>query len=189
MTDAELRTLKEEYIKLAFYFQAKLPDPVLQMYAADLSHLPLAAVLRAMQALRRQPGRRTCPLPGDVAERAAPDKASPDAQANDIAGRIVGSISRFGYTNEERARAHIGPVGWLIVERSGGWRHLCNTLTTAQGGTFYAQCRDQVRAQIQMGGVPETSADEPLRLPQGNARRGELTAAGPLVGKIVALGR
>lgn len=163
MQQATLKDVKLGYVALARYFGHVLPDDVLQMYADDLADLDPAAVLGAMAAARREPGRRFCPLPSDIRKHLTPS-VDPGAEANDIAGRITGSISRFGYTNADRAQAHIGPVGWQVVERMGGWAHLCRTLNAAQTGTFYAQARDLAKATLARAG--QGAAARPLPAPR-----------------------
>lgn len=142
--------IKTEYINLAAYYGQTLSDRTIIMYADDLLDLPLGAVLAAMRRLRREPGRRFCPLPSDVRRLVAPDNLSDATIAADIAARIGGAMSRYGYTNPNRAERYIGEVGWRVVQTLGGWRHLCNTITTDEMRTFHAQCRDLARAQLEM---------------------------------------
>src|SRR4051812_7130242 len=158
--------IKTAYIHLAAYYGQNLSDRAIIMYAEDLSDLPVAAVLLAMRKLRREPGRRSCPLPSDVRRLVRPDNISDAAAANDIAARIGGALSRFGYTNPGPAEAHIGPVGWQVVKLMGGWRHLCNTITTEEMRAFYAQVRELARAQLEIGRVAKIARAVPPTLPE-----------------------
>ena len=145
------QALKAAYVHLAAYYGQKLLDVTLVMYVEDLAGLPPQDVLLAMRKLRREPGRRTCPLPADIRNLVAPDGPVSDLSiANDIAARIGNAMSRYGYTNSDRAEQHIGPVGWQVVSLLGGWRHICNTVMTDDMRTFHAQCRELARAQLEM---------------------------------------
>ena len=72
-----------------------------------------------------------------------------DAEANESAARITGAIAMFGYTNPKEAEAYIGALGWSVVEKFGGWQHICENLLANQTGTFRAQIRDVTKATIQ----------------------------------------
>jgi hypothetical protein len=129
-----------------------------------------------MRKLRREPGRRTCPLPSDIRKLIAPDSISDLAVANDVAGRIGGAMSRFGYTNPRQAEQFIGPIGWAVVRILGGWQHLCNTITTDEMRTFHAQCRELAKSQLEISRVrareaPHDALPAPARreLPAGGA--------------------
>lgn len=171
VTPAEVQQLKQEYVILAAYYQQKIGDEALVLYAADLEDLDLSATLQAMHRLRRQPGRRSFPLPGDIRDAVAPSEGSAAAKANEIAGKITAAITRFGYTQPERAQAYLGELGWLIINRMGGWRALCNSLLSSEMGTFRAQARDIAKAQLEL----EASGARRPRAPQLAAPR----ASGP----------
>ena len=51
------------------------------------------------------------------------------SQAVEIAGAIIHAISKFGYTNEFEAKEYLGPIGWLTVQRCGGWSAMCSAKT------------------------------------------------------------
>lgn len=43
----------------------------------------------------------------------------------EVSSRIEGAITRFGYSNPERAKEFIGNIGWEVVRQCGGWSRLC----------------------------------------------------------------
>lgn len=138
----------------AYYNRGQtLEDMVLEMYVDDLSDLDPAACISAYQQYRRNPKNRTFPLPAQVREIVNPGEfISNEVKAREIAGRIVGAISQFGWNNATEAQVYIGPVGWAIVQRHGGWSHLCeNTGVTIQPTTLLAQLRDQVEGDLKYG--------------------------------------
>lgn len=88
-----------------------------------------------------------------------------------IAGKIVAAISRFGWSGPEEARAMIGPVGWEVVQLSGGWAQVCN-VSDEDLGIQKAQWRETARALLERGGrslpeLPPPMSDRGLRLIQG----------------------
>lgn len=149
MLPIEIAHLKKLLIVTAAYYRQELPDAVLLMHIKDLEDLPFDKVAEALQRLRYEPNRRQCPMPADV--RAHIDPGSSDlALANEIAGKITSCMANCGYTNPRRAEEAIGPVGWAVVSLMGGWHHLCTTTLERDMRTFYAQCRDQAKGQLEM---------------------------------------
>jgi hypothetical protein len=104
---------------------------------------------------RRNPNNRKAPLPAEIRELVAPGEfISTEVKAREIAARIVGAITQFGWNNGTEARLYIGPEGWSAVERQGGWMHLCqNTGVTIQPTTLQAQLRDQIEGSLRYGAV------------------------------------
>lgn len=189
VTPAELRDLKTEYVFLAAYYQQRIDDGALNLYASDLNDLALGEVLDAMSRLRRQPGRRTYPLPSDIREAVAPQEGSLLSQANDIAGRISAAIGRYGYTQADRAKSFVGDLGWLVICRMGGWRSLCNSLLSADMGTFRAQCRDLARAQLEMEASGARRGTAPGLSGRRKSAGRELTSASDVIAMMPALAR
>jgi len=135
----------------AYYNRGQtLEDMVLEMYVDDLSDLDPQACIAAYQQYRRNPANRTFPLPAQIRELVSPGEfISIETKAREIAARIVGAISMYGWNNSSQARLYIGPEGWGVVERSGGWSHLCqNTGLTIQPTTLLAQFRDQLEGTL-----------------------------------------
>ena len=147
MLAQEIRELAAEWAGLGEYYRQPLSDQVCGWYAQDLSDLDFETVIAAMRRARFEKGRRQLPMPADVRERAKP-AGLVGTNAVDLAAAISSGVARFGYTGTERAKAHIGDVGWGVVERMGGWAHLCMSLKTSEMGTFYAQCRELCRVAI-----------------------------------------
>lgn len=155
MTPPQLQLVKEAFAIMGHYYRQALRDEVVAMYAQDVADLDYEHVIRALAQLRREPGRRQCPLPADVRNIVQPRAMTMLAQANEVAGRIVGAVPRYGYTNADRAEKFIGPVGWEVVRMQGGWAHICNTLTVDHTRTFYAQTRDLALSVLERGAAPK----------------------------------
>lgn len=158
-------SVAQQFAVLGEFYGRPLSDTVVRLYAMDLADLPLAAVTRALTELRRQPKRRSCPLPAEVREHVGRQQpgAGPEV-AEQIAARISGSISRFGYTGASRARAFMGEVGWQACEELGGYVALCQRLKADDMQTFFAQSRELCRAILDQGPRPNqcrTALPEP----------------------------
>lgn len=134
--------LKETIILTASYYGRTISEPVLNMYAEDLEDLPEDRVVAAYKTYRRDPKNKSFPLPAQIRDIVQPE-TTPEVEARDIASAIQGAIVKYGYPNEGLAREYIGPQGWDVVQRWGGWSHLCaNMGVSIDPGQFYAQVRD-----------------------------------------------
>jgi hypothetical protein len=75
---------------------------------------------------------------------------SNEARALEITSRLVQSISKFGYSNPEGAKQHVGEIGWLAVRRWGGWAQICQQHgVTLDANQFFAQTRNMVLGFIE----------------------------------------
>lgn len=148
MTPEQLARTAQGFAMTAAYFRIQVDDEVLRLYAEDVSDLPFDEVIRALVAYRKNPKNRFMPLPAQIRDLIEPVE-SPEEMAREIAARIGGAIVKFGHPNEGEARIYIGPDGWNIVQRSGGWNHLCqNHGVTIDPSSFHAQIRDQLVSSI-----------------------------------------
>lgn len=167
--------IMQAIVVTAEYYGRQLSEPVLRMYTADLSDLPPHKVLAGYAQYRRNPANRTFPLPAQIRELVNPEEfVAVEAQAREIAARVVGAVPKFGWNNVRGARSYIGEIGWGIVERQGGWQHICENLGTRMNATtFQAQVRDQADSSIRYG---TTAIEQKLgALPEAQVRRSELT--------------
>lgn len=131
--------IKAELIALATISGKELNEIALRAYSEALSDLPAQDVLAALkQWLRTGKG---FPYPADIREKIMPE-INPQDDAEDIANTVITSVTRHGYTNPQLAEAAIGELGWVVVTRMGGWKHLCETLTPQNESTFRAQIRN-----------------------------------------------
>lgn len=114
-------------------------------------------ILKALETYRNdEKNGNFFPSPARLQKYLRP-QVSVDAQAQEIAGRITQSISKFGYTGHEDAKAFIGEIGWTVVHRFGGWAHICREHgVSLNPGQFFAQSRDLIKSQIEIAksGIP-----------------------------------
>ena len=98
-------------------------------------------------AIMERRGNERMPSIGDLVQRCAPQVLDADT-AVEVAGRIWGAISKFGWSDPLGARDWIGEVGWHIIETNGGWQSICATAQAKDVGTWRAQLRDHAAAAI-----------------------------------------
>lgn len=148
-------TLKQVIaMTFSYYYRGQVcADDLVEMYAGDLADLDPQVCIQAYHSWRRNPANKQFPLPAQIREIINPqDYIAPEALAKEIAARVVGAVSRFGWNNPKDAEAFIGPDGWAAVQRSGGWANLCENLgVTIMPTTFQAQIRDQIETNLKYG--------------------------------------
>lgn len=81
------------------------------------------------------------PFPSEIRNKIIPEISDRD-NAVDVANIIISCVSKFGYTNEARAKNEMGELAWATAIRMGGWKHLCETMTHENENIFRAQIRD-----------------------------------------------
>jgi hypothetical protein len=157
---------------VATYYGRNLEPEVLSMMCDDLADLPIDQVVAGYNQYRRNPKNRTFPLPSQIRELVNPEEfVSVEAQAREIASRIVGAVTKFGWNNAKEAQVYIGPVGWNAVSRQGGWMNLCQNMgASINPTTFQAQLRDQLEGSIRYG---EAAIEQNIfKLPESNKNKG-----------------
>lgn len=158
--------LKKVIVQTAIYYGRDIDAGVLSMMAEDLDDLDPNACIQAYSNWRRNPANKNFPLPAQIRELVAPHEfVSVETQAREIASRIVGAIPKYGWANAKEAQMFIGPDGWELVKRSGGWQHLCETTTPKQSVFLMAQFRDQLMGTLKYG---QAALEDSIgALPQG----------------------
>lgn len=147
-------TLKEAIFSTYIYYsRSALNDQVLAVYLEDLADLDPKECIEAYQRWRRNPANKHFPLPAQIRELVNPEQfVSVEARAREVAARITGAVSKYGWNNGTAARVFIGPEGWEVVQRQGGWNYLCENLGTKMNPTsFQAQVRDQLDGVFRHG--------------------------------------
>lgn len=69
------------------------------------------------------------PSPATIKRICQGSNKNDDDHGIEIAARIEGAISHFGYTNWELAKPFLGELGCKVVSICGGWLSLCNVST------------------------------------------------------------
>ena len=169
MSENERKEIAELWFNLARMYGKEIPPAALTMMLNAVEDLPFESLKTSLHAWASKSKIARHPLPAELREMVNPE---PDvkAKANFIAGRIRESISKFGYTNPSEASAYIGPDGWKVISRSGGWQYICeNHGTLLDPGIFHAQIRDQLEAELKFG--TELLEQPLLDAPQNESQR------------------
>lgn len=146
MTAIEKTELAKLYSATCRAFDKVLDSDVLKLQIEDLADLDFKSCVQALHEYRRNPKNVFWPKASKIREIVEPE-LSPEAEANEVASRIRGAISIFGWPNPGAARLYIGELGWTIVNRCGGWNYVCeNHGVDLNPLTFHAQARDQAKA-------------------------------------------
>lgn len=157
-------------------------DDLIDMYASDLADLDQAQVATAYQEWRRNAANRTFPLPAQIRDMIEP-QITPEFKAREIAARITGAVPQFGWNNGKAAEAFIGPDGWALVQRIGGWQYLCENLGHRLSvTTLQAQLRDQLEGTLRYGAA---AVERSLQIVGSEKRTGlGLSPASDVIKKI-----
>jgi hypothetical protein len=148
----EMRTAIANAIRVTGKYYGKDIDlEVLTMMVDDLVDLPVTDVLKAYGDYRRDPKMKFFPMPSAIREMIQPT-VSDDARAKEIASRVREAVSKFGWSNPVEAEVYVGSIGWTLVQRFGGWLHICENLgLNIPETTFLAQVRDLAKSQLELG--------------------------------------
>lgn len=142
-----IQALKEVIILTASYYSKTLDAGVLNMYVDDLSEFPEDNVIAAYRTYRRDPKNKTFPLPSQIIEILKPS-ISPDAEAQMASARIFEAIGKFGWPNGREAQVYIGPLGWRVVKRMGGWTQVCEMVGVSYDrAAFIAHAKSIAKAE------------------------------------------
>ena len=174
---ANTMQIKKLLIGLAEYFEKALTPGQLSMYSEDLEEFTLEEIGLAIQAVRRNPAQKFFPLPASLREEIVGNARD---EALEASNRILEGMTRFGYTNPERAKQFIGELGWRVVEREGGWQYLCQRVQGDDLPILKAQWRELAAATIRRGNAGIDSAPA---LPKFE-RKAEFTAISALIPAI-----
>lgn len=157
-----MKEIKKLLIGLAETFGTTLSEQRLGLYANVLKNCAPEDVERAIGEILTDPAQKFFPLPAMILEHVAP-QVKPDHEAVEAANRIVQAIADIGYYRQDDAKLFIGELGWLVVQREGGWQGLCESVTADQLPARKAQWRELAKALI--GRAKRGMIDVPPALP------------------------
>lgn len=107
--------------------------------------LPLGpSVLQAMERLLDSAKR--FPTVQDIKEAMGIKQLSPEQEGRDIAATLWSAVCKFcSQVNDKKMpqiEAYVGPIGWAIVERLGGWNRFVDAASESDQGIVMAQWRE-----------------------------------------------
>lgn len=132
-----------------------------EIYLGGIEPIGIDRALDALMMIARMKGLSKIPSVGDILEAAGIKEPSAVDDAHQILGRIFEAASKFGGYQAERAANYIGELGWVAVQRFGGWDAFC-MIEEDDFGTARAQLRDiikSVNAYDSVGRLQESSSD------------------------------
>lgn len=112
----------EELDLLSVALGTKQDGRRLEMYAEDLETFDLKALVDCIRSFRASA--RYFPQLSEIIEKINGIDVATEDIANQVASDIISAISRFGLYQFKEAKEFLGEK-YLIVERFGGWRSLC----------------------------------------------------------------
>lgn len=141
MADFKNATPKQKFAVLlnglANFTGKKIPEPMLAIYDSVAQSIGYDNASAAIQKFMCD-GR--LPTPGELS-KLVNGEGDEKCESTVIAGKIWGSVARFGYHNAKGAQEYLGPVAWAAVEAYGGWAELCQAQVD-QRTAVVAQLRD-----------------------------------------------
>lgn len=130
---------------LGEYYDKTLTPSQIDMYSDDLLDIEPDELVKAIRLYRQDSKNTRFPLPGQLRGLLRP---SDDQQARDSVSRIISALHKYrdpyGHSKErmENAKLLVGPLGWAIVQRMGGWVKLSQADENEIGSTAQAQWRE-----------------------------------------------
>lgn len=145
---ADRKTFVAKLTLVAEMCARQVSADLLVAYTTALEPIGFPALCAALDRIAMERNDRD-PFPSikTIRDLVAPP-VNTDHDAIEAANRIVQAIADFGYYQAEGAKRFIGELGWLVVQREGGWETLCESLTTDQIPTRKAQWRELAKALI-----------------------------------------
>lgn len=125
-----MKTDREAFLKgllvLAEMCDKTLSKEMIAMYDAELAEVGYARLASAIRTvIRTRKSRDGFPSISELAQAAGAVKDA-QSEGDEAANRIVQAISDFGWSSPASAREFIGELGWLVVQRAGGWESVCD---------------------------------------------------------------
>ncbi len=112
---------------------------------------------------------RRFPTVAEVEESLGISEASDESRAAEAASRIEGAMVKFGSMGAmdkfKRQREWMGVLAWAVVDRCGGWQHLCDSTENDDLPTLKAQWRNLALALC--GSAKRGTLDQGPSLPEG----------------------
>lgn len=151
-----------------------LTDEVIALYLHHMQGRDMHRASLALQDMSRslKPG-KGFPSVDDILAAMGDKSASDEDQARDAAALIIAAVRRFGSIRDTaRVEEHVGPLGWEIIKRQGGWHMICDQLTNSNISTMQAQWRDLGKSLLALNR-------------SGELRHAELPAPGGEIGEEI----
>ncbi len=167
---------KKMLVKLGAYYEKSLSDDQIQMYSGQLEEfLTDEECSIACKKYIDTPTNEFFPRPISKLISIIKTPVTTEDQSLDDVTKICDAVSKFGWTGFTEAQNYIGPRGWEVVRRIGGWQYLCQELgVNISITTFQAQARETLKSlkrisevttgdNLQIESMPKNLIDFKLR--------------------------
>lgn len=137
-----------------------LTPTIVALYDQSLSPLGYEPLSRALdQIIMNRSSRDPFPSISEIRKVVEPEVSERD-DAVTVSSLIYKAVAKVGPYQAALAREAIGEIGWLIVEREGGWMAVCESVTFDNAGMYKAQWRDMAlsiinRSKAGLSGPPQ----------------------------------
>lgn len=149
--------------------RTQLTEDMLAIFDLAVQPFGYERAAAALQFLMLQTKRWEMPTPAALVAEIE-KKPTRIAQANEVAARVIESVTRFGYSNPKEAETYVGQVGWMVVRRFGGWSHLCEIMgLKLDVGQARAQMRDLALSIMELGELDQLEKPPELPGPKGES--------------------
>lgn len=181
MTQNERKEVANTLLYLSEIYSKEFSKQAFTFMLDSIEHLPAEKILLALKKYVRDPSSKFFPMPGQIIAMVE-DKPNDRDVAVNVVNRIIEAQSKHGWNNPEKAREHVGEIGWLVVKANGGWQQMCESTSNDDLTIHRAQWRDSamsIMAQARQGTLNQAPA-----LPQPEQMseeiKGLLTAFKPI---------
>lgn len=147
MNADQKREIRRQIGIAATYYRSNMNSDVVEMYMGILEKYSFEQIMHAITTYSQNQKNRFMFLAADLVSIIDP-QPSDDSLAREISAKISAAVTKFGYPNPTEARTYIGEIGWLVVEKRGGWSHICQNLRTDEVASFDAQNRELAKSAI-----------------------------------------
>lgn len=163
MTQDQRNTIGEIWTHLAVNYKRDATRGSIRLLINGVSDLPYDRVRDVLENWMAGKQARDFPLPYHVRDAINP-KPDDETMARAAAARVIEAVGKYGWAQSALARAWIGELGWIGVQRIGGWQFLCENLGNELSlTTVQAQIRDLLAAESKLGRLG--IQDQPIGLP------------------------
>lgn len=145
MTGEERKTVQRHLLVLSELYGRQLSTGAIILMSDALHDLDCQKVIAALTRYAADPTSRSFPLPGQIRHLVAPNPSDTE-NALEAVNRIIEGMAKYGWTQPDRAKQFIGDLGWLVVQREGGWQRVCETSNNDNLPTLKAQWRELAKA-------------------------------------------
>lgn len=128
----------------AFYRDDRMNDAILEMYYQVLKDLTAEEMERAVKACISNADIKFMPLPAVLCEAVRPTLSIDDA-AQELLGRTMDAVGKFGWCDPNGAEKFLGPIAWSALGQASGWTRFCEH---DNPGTARAQLRDVLKSKL-----------------------------------------